>query len=111
MIVDLSYLKTFTKGNEVKFKRYINLYLEDAPDTFERMRGNIDEENWADLAIYAHSLKPKADFMGIASLKEILVRIEDGVKQEEYGDLKSLYEKALEIHEEAVIVLRKEVAG
>jgi len=110
MIVDLSYLKTFTKGNDVKFKRYINLYLDDAPDTFARMRRNIDEKNWTDLAINAHSVKPKADFMGIAGLKEILVQIEDGVKQEQYDDLDALYEKALKLHHQAVEVLSKEVA-
>ena len=111
MVVDLSYLKKFTKGNDVKFKRYINLYLDDAPDTFERMRQDIDKQNWADLAINAHSLKPKTDFMGIAALKEILVQIEDGVKQQHYGDLKTLYERALKIHHEAVGVLNKEVGN
>jgi len=110
MLVDLSYLKSFTKGNDVKFKRYINLYLDDAPDTFDRMRQNIAEKNWADLAINAHSLKPKADFMGIASLKEILIRIEDRVKQEQYGDLQTLFEQALAIHQEATALLEKEVA-
>lgn len=109
MLVDLTYLKTFTKGNEIKFKRYIRLYLDDAPGTFERMRQNIQDENWTDLGINAHSLKPKTDFMGIASLKEILMQIENGVKQGQYEGLKMLYDKALEIHQEAVVVLNREV--
>ena len=87
------------------------MYLDDAPETFDRMRRNLEEENWTDLAINAHSLKPKSDFMGIAGLKEILIQIEDGVKHGKYAGLKTLYEKALEIHKEACTVLRKEVVA
>ena len=110
MVIDLSFLRTFTKGNEEKIRRYIKLYLEDAPETINRMRSNIADKNWADLAINAHSLKPKTDFMGISTLKEILIRIEDSVRQGEQEQLKTLFDQAHEINQRACEALEKEIA-
>jgi HPt (histidine-containing phosphotransfer) domain-containing protein len=104
-MIDLSFLEKFTKGNTSKMKRYITMYLSTAPDIFERMNKNITQENWSDLAINAHSIKPQTDFMGIKSLKNILIEIENAVKNEEYESLKVLYQKAYEIHKKSEILL------
>jgi HPt (histidine-containing phosphotransfer) domain-containing protein len=104
-MIDLSFLEKFTNGNTSKMKRYITMYLSTAPEIFERMNENIAQENWSDLAINAHSIKPQTDFMGIKSLKNILIEIEDAVKNEEYESLKVLYQKAYEIHKKSEILL------
>lgn len=100
-MVDFSFLNSFTKGNEVKIKRYINMYLQVAPETFTRMEEDIKIQNWTDLAISAHSLKPQADFMGLPDLKATLIEIEDQVKAGQTAELKSLFEKAQRLHLEA----------
>jgi HPt (histidine-containing phosphotransfer) domain-containing protein len=69
-MVDLAFLKKFAKDDPQKMKRYISLYLEVAPNTLEEMKRNLENEDWEQLRINAHSLKPQADFMGIESLKE-----------------------------------------
>lgn len=97
-MVDLSFLKEFTKGNVKKMKRYISLYLSIAPDTFEKMNQNIQDQNWEQLRIHAHSLKPQADYMGIPELKSALIDIENGVKNKKNSMLPELYEKAHQIH-------------
>jgi HPt (histidine-containing phosphotransfer) domain-containing protein len=79
-MVDLSFLQKFTKDDPKKMKRYISLYLDVAPKTFEEMQRNLKDEDWEQLRINAHSLKPQADFMGISSLKEALIQIEEAVK-------------------------------
>lgn len=90
-MVDLTFLKKFTKGDAQKMKRYISLYLEVVPTIFEEMRRNLTDENWEQLRINAHSLKPQADFMGVNSLKEELIKIEEAVKQQHYDVLEKLY--------------------
>lgn len=55
-MVDLTFLRNFTKDDPVKMKRYISLYLEVAPKTFEDMKRNLDHEDWKQLRINAHSL-------------------------------------------------------
>jgi HPt (histidine-containing phosphotransfer) domain-containing protein len=108
-MIDLSFLEKFTKGNTSKMKRYITMYLSTAPEIFERMNENITQENWSDLAINAHSIKPQTDFMGIESLKNILIEIENGVKNREYERLKDLYQKAYAIHEKSEVFLNDKV--
>jgi len=100
-MIDLSFLEKFTNGNTSKMKRYITMYLSTAPEIFERMNENIVQEDWSDLAINAHSIKPQTDYMGIESLKNILIEIENAVKNEEYESLKALYKKAHDIHKKS----------
>ena len=108
-MADLSFLYKFTKGNETKIKRYIKMYLSIAPDIFDRMKADIESQNWADLAINAHSLKPQVDYMGIPELKETLVEIENKVKNNEIESLKNLFEKALQLHQESAIDLENKM--
>ncbi len=104
-MADLSFLYKFTKGNEIKIKRYINMYLSIAPEIFERMNTDIQNQSWADLAINAHSLKPQVDYMGIPELKATLMTIENQIKKGETEGLKELYEKALQLHQQAATIL------
>jgi HPt (histidine-containing phosphotransfer) domain-containing protein len=104
-MIDLSFLEKFTNGNTSKMKRYITMYLSTAPETFERMRENIAQENWSDLAVNAHSIKPQSDYMGINSLKNILIEIENCVQNVEYEELKHLYQKAYDVHKKSKIIL------
>ena len=108
-MIDLSFLEKFTKGNTSKMKRYITMYLSTAPEIFERMNENIAQENWSELAINAHSIKPQTDFMGIESLKNILIEIEKGVQNRDYERLKDLYHKAYEIHKKSEVFLNDKV--
>ena len=108
-MIDLSFLEKFTKGNTSKMKRYITMYLSTAPEIFERMNNNIAQENWSELAINAHSIKPQTDFMGIESLKNILIEIENEVKNGDYENLKILYEKAYDIHKKSEVLLNDKV--
>lgn len=90
-MVDLTFLKKFTKEDPKKMKRYISLYLDVAPKTFEEMKSNLKNEDWEQLRINAHSLKPQADFMGIDSLKEELIKIEEAVKANNVDILENLF--------------------
>lgn len=106
-MVDLSFLKKFTKGDNTKMKKYISMYLAMAPDSFERMRQNIKEKAWHELAVNAHSFKPQADYMGIATLKDLMTEIERKAKIRQLDNLESLYEKAISIHHGSVGCLQK----
>ncbi len=104
-MVDLSFLEKFTKGNPDKKKRYISLYLDVAPKTFDRMKQNLEEDDYEQLRINAHSLKPQADFMGISELKNVLIEIENEVNNRVYTTLNILFEKARSLHKEAEMSL------
>ena len=97
-MVDLSFLEKFTKGDMQKMRRYITLYLNTAPQTFAEMKKCLDSQNWEQLRIHAHSLKPQADFMGLPDLKRLLQSLELKAAEGEYAKLLELYHQALAIH-------------
>lgn len=93
-MVDLTFLKKFTKDDPIKMKRYISLYLDVAPKTFEEMQRNLQSGDWEQLRINAHSLKPQAEFMGIITLKEELIKIEEAVKMNHLDGIDTLLNAA-----------------
>lgn len=101
-MVDLSFLETFAKGNKKKMKRYISIYLQIAPATFKDMEQHVADRDWEQLRIKAHSLKPQADYMGIPSLKGVLVNIEQSVHEGKFARLPALYEEAVAIHAQSL---------
>ena len=106
-MVDLTFLKKFTKDDPIKMKRYISLYLDAAPKTFQEMQRNLKNEDWEQLRINAHSLKPQADFMGIMSLKEELIKIEEAVKLNHLEGIEKLLDAALTISSKSENSLRE----
>ena len=77
-----------------------------APETFERMHQNIKDKSWPELAINAHSLKPQAEYMGIDTLKELLIEIEKKIKNDQLEDMETLFTKAKSIHDESKVCLQ-----
>ena len=106
-MVDLSFLKKFTKGNDTKMRRYISMYLNTASETFERMDQNIKDNSWSKLAINAHSLKPQVEFMGISTLKELLIEIENKVKGNQLAGIETLFTEAKNIYDESEVFLEE----
>lgn len=105
-MIDLTFLKKISKDNPQKMKRYISLYLDVAPNTFEEMHRNLQNEDWEQLRINAHSLKPQADFMGIASLKDALIKIEEAVKTNQLNNIEDLVETSHNISTKSEALLK-----
>ena len=105
-MVDLTFLKKFTKDDPKKMKRYIGLYLDVAPKTFAEMKRNLQDKDWEQLRINAHSLKPQADFMGINSLKEELIKIEEAVKANNFDVLENLFNGSIKIATDSEGILK-----
>jgi HPt (histidine-containing phosphotransfer) domain-containing protein len=106
-MVDLTFLKKFTKDDTQKMKRYISLYLDVSPKTFEEMQRNLKDGDWEQLRINAHSLKPQADFMGVNMLKEELIKIEEAVKLGNFDVLEKLINTSLAISTKSEKSLRE----
>ena len=108
-MIDLTFLKKFTKDDTQKMKRYISLYLDVAPKTFEEMQRNLENKDWEQLRINAHSLKPQADFMGINSLKEELIKIEHAVKSNNLDIIDNLFKTSLIIANNSEVLLKEQL--
>ena len=74
------------------------------------MQRNILAGDWDQLRIHAHSLKPQADFMGINSLKEELIKIEEAVRTNNFEMLENLFDSSFKIATDCEIILKKMLA-
>ncbi len=75
--INLSFLENFTKNDSGKMIKYINMFLQLAPPSIQTMKHQFELGDWNNLKTTAHSLKPQFAYMGIESLKEIILRIEE----------------------------------
>lgn len=106
-MVDLSFLEKFTKGDSKKMKRYISLYLDMAPGTFDTMEKNLVNNDWEQLRINAHSFKPQAEFMGAISLKEKLDVIEYSIKNNHLSEIEEIVRSARLINDHYINLLEE----
>ena len=98
---DLAYLEQFTKGDTDRLKKYLRMYLSSAPAVIEELYHELERENFENLRLKAHSIKPQAQYLGIDSLKDVLIEIEHIVKNGgDYSKLRPLVDSAKMISEE-----------
>lgn len=107
-LVNLSFLENFTKGSTEKRNQYINLYLKTAPQLFSDLQILFDKQEWDELYIKAHSLKPQVLYMGIPNLSKLLIRIEEIAQQKGNKDeLGPMVREAIECNDRAMIELKQ----
>lgn len=87
--------------------RYIQMYLSTTPDVIADLKTEFNNNNLEDLGLKAHSIKPQAQYMGISSLKEVLIRIETNIKNNVgIEDLEMLVEQADTLNKQAMSELQ-----
>jgi HPt (histidine-containing phosphotransfer) domain-containing protein len=107
-LIDLTFLETFTKGDQQKKKRYIEMYLKSTPLVIDELFSDYQKKDFESVKRKAHSIKPQAQYMGISDLKECLIKIESAVQNgNQSGQLSSLIEKAKELNQQAMLELNQ----
>lgn len=98
-LFNLTFLDKFTKGDTSKLVLYIQTYLRTSERIFEEMEEACKRGDADDLYVKAHTVKPQVQYMGIQSLQELLVKIEDLAKSNPGSDkLDELVNRALVIY-------------
>jgi len=80
--INMAFLETFTNKDAGKMKKYINMFLQLAPAAIATMHTQHSTADWNNLKTTAHSLKPQLAYMGIESLRESVMRIEEYAGEE-----------------------------
>jgi len=106
-LIDLTFLADFTKNDQGKMKRYIEMYLKSAPAVIDEFQKELDDKSFENLRLKAHSIKPQVQYMGISTLKKVLIEIERVIQSGNDNDqLSSLIKKAKTISDQATIELQ-----
>jgi HPt (histidine-containing phosphotransfer) domain-containing protein len=75
-LADLTFLKSFTSNDATKITKYVNMFLNMAPQTILQMKEQLAAADWKSLRTSAHSLKSQLKYMGAASTVDIAYAIE-----------------------------------
>ncbi len=109
---DLTFLKTFTGDDHERMVKYINNFLELGPEKVSAMKVSLKEKNWEELRSAAHKIKPQLSYMGINSIKDDILKIEEyAAEAKNLEELPALVEKVTAVCNDAFGELRQFVNG
>lgn len=74
--IDLNYLIEFTEGDEIRMKRYIDLFMTKTPVSISTLKLACAENDFEKVRITAHSMKPQLRFTGVVKGLEVAQEIE-----------------------------------
>lgn len=74
--IDLSYLHQVSNGDQNFVREMTRTFLESTPKALDDIKLQINQRNWSQLAKVAHKMKPSITLLGIHSLKEKIIQLE-----------------------------------
>lgn len=85
--IDLQYLKSMSNGSPEFIKDMINIFLEETPLMLNQMNEYMQAKDLEGVRKAVHKMKASMDLMGIKSIREDIINIEQSVKNKTKLDL------------------------
>ncbi len=76
-VTDLTFLTDFCEGNEIRMKKYIEIYLNETPGNLRKMDEALSKQDYLALSRIAHTIKPHYNYMGMKRATELSANIEN----------------------------------
>lgn len=110
--IDLGYLEEMSGGKQELIFEMIEIFIKQVPEFFDKMKENIDEENWIALGKISHKAKASAAIMGMTELADDLKAFElmtntkinklDFTKK--VNDFETIFQKSIEELEKYILL-------
>ena len=75
-LINLENLKTLTRNNPVKLKKYVDMFLKNIPIDLKLLNEHNDSKNWTELKKTAHKIKGNLGYMGVTTIEGEIVYLE-----------------------------------
>ena len=109
-ITDLTFLKSFTSGDQSKLTKYITMFVNGAQGSLEQMKQHMAAGEWPSLKTSAHSIKSQVKYMGIRDAEELAIAIEKNAgEQSNLEHLPEMISKLEDITNRACLELKDEL--
>jgi FOG: CheY-like receiver len=93
-VTDTRFLKSLTGNNPEKEKKYIQIFLQNAPNLLAQIKQGIEKEEHESIKIGAHSLKTQLQYMGVKEEISHIYQIEKlAAEQEQIQKIIPLFEQ------------------
>lgn len=90
-LTDLSQLRKMSNNDESFVNEMVESFVEKTPEMLQVLNDYCDINDWAKVGAQAHKLKSSLAFMGVDSVKELVIKIEqDGMNNENTDQLPDL---------------------
>ncbi len=109
--IDLTYLERFCKGDRSRMEKYMQMYLQGAPDLFAKLSSLFEAGDAEGLAVAAHSLRPQVNYMGAQGLFDLLTSIEQVARTEGAAACADAVKEALALNDLVLSELRGQLGG
>ncbi|MEY4876726.1 MAG: hypothetical protein RL708_1875 [Bacteroidota bacterium] len=110
MVTNLDFLTQFTKGDNAKIKKYIEMYLDTAKQKMEVMKTALQTKEYETLKVAAHTMKSQARYMGITTMEADIVSLEHTcTEQNNLDQLPMLVEKVNHILSQSITELSEKI--
>lgn len=93
VVVDTSFLESFTGGDREKKEKYIKMFLENGPKLLTNINNALENENFEALRIAAHSMKPQLSYMGVKEEVSHVFLLEQSAQQAHKEKLQHLVDR------------------
>ena len=87
IMIDLTYLKTFSDGDLDFVKEMVELFIEKIPAETEELNRATEAKEWSVAYKAAHDLKSSANFIGLSHIIGKIMQLEDCLKNEKNLEL------------------------
>jgi response regulator RpfG family c-di-GMP phosphodiesterase len=78
--IDFSYLEKVSGNNKDFIREIAEAFIKSIPTSIQELDKNSENENWIELARVAHKIKPSITLLGVHSLKDKIVKLEEEAK-------------------------------
>ncbi len=93
-LIDDTFLQSFTGGNADKMKKYLNLFIDNAPKMMEKIYQGMQQKQHEDIKIGAHSLKSQLRYLGVAEEVSGIYTLEQmGTNKKDFDLILSQYKQ------------------
>ncbi len=100
-LIDLDYLRKLSRGDTKFVEDIIALFLKNTPLAIKNMKNYYQQENWDDLMMEAHKIRPSFNFLGLKELEDAAKNIENSASQkinlDQVGDAIMKIEKTIDL--------------
>ncbi len=81
-MLDISYLKTMSDGNDTFVKEMLTIFVEDTPPLLSSLKAAVETEDWKKISQYAHKYRSPLALLGIKEIETLMKSIEYDAKEQ-----------------------------
>jgi PAS domain S-box-containing protein len=75
--IDLTYLREISDNNDEFIVQMIEMFLQKTPEALDEMNRSFEQQNWKELRMIAHRIKPSFNYVGASRIQKKLALIEN----------------------------------